>query len=494
MRDGLSKARARAVLPSGSGAVTAIDTSSSGASASAVTSNGSRTVGALRASADGTLVLVGGADGEARVYDLASRRQLARLRLGAALRDAVFSPDGKSVFTGDANGIILRWDVRSGARLARAEHGAPIRDLAVSSDGNFVASAAGEAARVWLATDGSQVARLPHPFSVERVSFSVTGGQLLTVARDARVYDARNWGRPPLLLDQPGNIVTAAFSPAGDRVATGGRDNLAMIWDAGAGTRVAPVAAPWGRPRRCMVPERQPARDGEHGQRRQNLQDGDRRARDVPRRALEPGGRRRVQPGRHVGGHCLARRVGTHLGRGRLLTLGRAARPLRGCSRRGVHTGRRKRRDCERRRLRPGVEAGGRPDHVHRRTTHGRGTRSRGRAGRDDRERWAGRHAPRLASGRADSQGDSAARRRGGRRVLAGRFTPRHRGRRRRRARVGRRRRQAPPVLHARRATHLSGLRRRREAGRHRRYGRDRARVEPRGRHASRCSGTEAAP
>ena len=69
---GLTKARARVVLPSGSGPVTAIDMSSSGASASAVTSSG-HTVGALRASADGTLVLVGGADGEVRVYDLASR-------------------------------------------------------------------------------------------------------------------------------------------------------------------------------------------------------------------------------------------------------------------------------------------------------------------------------------------------------------------------------------------------------------------------------------
>jgi WD40 repeat protein len=236
LRDALMNARASAVLPSGSGRVNAVDLSSSGASASAVTSSGSRSVNAVRASADGTLVLVGGEDGEVRVYELASRRQLARLPLGAALRDAVFSPDGKSVFTGDANGIILRWDIRSGARIARAEHGAPIRDLAVSSDGNFVASAAGQAARVWLATDGSQVALLPHPSSVERVSFSVTGGQLLTVARDARVYDARSWGRPPVLLDQPGNIVTAAFSPAGDRVATGGRDNVAMIWDAGAGT------------------------------------------------------------------------------------------------------------------------------------------------------------------------------------------------------------------------------------------------------------------
>ena len=237
LRKGLSKARARAVLPSGAGTVTAIETSTGGAAASAVRSSGNGTHDAGRTSADGTLVLVGGADGEARVFDLATGRRLARLRPGAPLRDAVFSPDGKSVFTGDADGVIIRWDVRSGARLARAVHGAPIRELAVSPDGRFVASAAGEAAQVWLAVDGRRVARLPHPFVVEGVSFDSTGTQLLTLARDARIFDTRDWGRAPLVLDQPGNIVTAVFSPAGDLVATAGRDTWAMIWDSRDGTR-----------------------------------------------------------------------------------------------------------------------------------------------------------------------------------------------------------------------------------------------------------------
>ena len=228
LRNGLTKTRARVVLPSGSGPVTAIEMSSSGSSASAVLSSGNSAVGA---SADGTLVLVGGADGEARVFDLATGRRLARLRPGAVLRDAVFSPDGKCVITGDANGVIIRWDVSSGARLARSVHGAPIRDLAVSPDGRLVASAAGEAARVWLAADGRSVARLPHPFAVDDVSFDPSGTRLLTLARDARIFDAGDWGRTPLVLDQTGTIVTAEFSPVGGFVATGGRDDLAVIWD-----------------------------------------------------------------------------------------------------------------------------------------------------------------------------------------------------------------------------------------------------------------------
>ena len=301
LRDGLIRARARAVLPSGSGTVNAIDTSSSGASASAVTSSGSRTVNAFRASADGTLVLVGGENGEARVFELATGRRLARLHLGARLGDAVFLPDGKSVITGDANGVIVRWDVRSGARLARAVHGAPIRDLAVSPDGRLVASAAGEAARVWLASNGSQVARLPHPISVDGVSFGSSGAQLLTVARDVRLFDTRDWGRAPIVLDQPGQIVTAFFSPAGDLVATGGRDDLAMIWDTRDGTRRHTLAhrgdvldVAWS-PNGSLLA----TASTDNGGRVFRTDTG--ALSDVPRRALEPGRRGRFQPRRGVG-------------------------------------------------------------------------------------------------------------------------------------------------------------------------------------------------
>ncbi len=301
LRDALMNAQARAVLPSGSGAVTAIEVSSSGAS-SAVLSSGNGTVDTLRTSADGMLVLVGGAEGEARVFELArnSVRRLARLRLGAPLRDAVFMPDGKSVFTGDANGVIIRWDVRSGARLARAVHGAPIRELAVSPDGSLVASAAGEAARVWRASDGGHVIRLPHPLSVEGVSFSSSGAQLLTLARDARLYDTRDWGRAPIVLDQPGQILTAVFSPAGDFVATGGRDDLAMIWDTRDGTRrqtlvhsgdVLDVA--WS-PNGALLA----TASADNGGRVFRTDTG--ALVHVPGRALEPGRRRRLQPGRRV--------------------------------------------------------------------------------------------------------------------------------------------------------------------------------------------------
>ena len=82
------------------------------------------------------------------------------------------------------------WNTQTGEPLVRVNHGAPIRDLALSPDGRFLATAAGEAARVWdLGGNGRLVRALPHPFAVEGVSFDPAGGALMTIARDARVFD-----------------------------------------------------------------------------------------------------------------------------------------------------------------------------------------------------------------------------------------------------------------------------------------------------------------
>jgi WD40 repeat protein len=214
LRDGLFAARAQAVLPGAGGPVERV-----------------------AVSADGSLVIVTSAEGEARVYELATGRPLARLQHGAPIGDLAVSADGSSAVTGGADGVAIRWNAHTGRRLGRVVHGAPIRALALSPDGRLLATAAGEAARVWSVADGSPVARLQHPFAVDGVSFDPAGTRLLTLARDARIFGVGNWGAAPIVLDQPGQIVTASFAPTGNLVATGGRDDLATIWDGSDGAR-----------------------------------------------------------------------------------------------------------------------------------------------------------------------------------------------------------------------------------------------------------------
>ena len=204
----------RAVMPGGGGAVRTVTTSS-----------------------DGSLVLV-----TAR----AARPESTRRRPASCspvcvthrgLNVAVFSPDAGMVVTGGTDGVARRWSARTGAALGASVHGAAIRQIAFSPDGRLFATAAGEAARVWLAADGSPVARLPHPVPVDGVSFNPAGTLLMTLAVDARLFQTNDWQRAPLVLDQPGQILTASFAPVGPLVATGGRDDLAMVWDSRDGSK-----------------------------------------------------------------------------------------------------------------------------------------------------------------------------------------------------------------------------------------------------------------
>ena len=212
LREGLLAARARVVLPGGGGRIPMVATSP-----------------------DGSLVVVPAGDGEARVFEVATGKLVTRIEHGAELRTAVFSPDGRSVVTGGADGFARRWGARDGSPIAVYRHGAAIREIAFSPDGTLLATAAGQAARLWNAVTGVAERRLAHPVSVVGVLFNPAGTQLLTVARDARVYDL---GTPGFkTLDAREDIAVARFAPVGPLVVTAGRDDAATTWDARDGSK-----------------------------------------------------------------------------------------------------------------------------------------------------------------------------------------------------------------------------------------------------------------
>jgi len=211
LRNGVKSLRMSRVLPGGGGPVVA--TSMSG---------------------NGTLILVATSSGRARIFDLASGKLVSEVHHGAEVADAVLAPDAKWFVTGGADGVARRWETQTGVPLQSFDANAAIRSLAVSPDGSRLATAAGNVAAVWEAEGGGRVRALRHPKRVDAVSFDPAGRALLTIASDARVFDTRTW-RQDALLDQPGQILVGAFSASGTFVVTGGRDDVAAVWDWRAG-------------------------------------------------------------------------------------------------------------------------------------------------------------------------------------------------------------------------------------------------------------------
>jgi hypothetical protein len=81
--------------------------------------------------ANDRLALTGGADGTARLWDVADRKEVGQLAgHRGAVHAVAFSPHGRRALTGDADGTARLWDVATRLKIGELKHGGPVRALA----------------------------------------------------------------------------------------------------------------------------------------------------------------------------------------------------------------------------------------------------------------------------------------------------------------------------------------------------------------------------
>jgi len=93
-------------------------------------------------SPDGRTVAVGLGNKRARLYDVATGRQVAVLEgHSEAVTSVAFSPDGNLVVSGSTDKTVRIWEVKSGKLLATLRgHTDPVFEVAFSPDGTRIAS------------------------------------------------------------------------------------------------------------------------------------------------------------------------------------------------------------------------------------------------------------------------------------------------------------------------------------------------------------------
>jgi WD40 repeat protein len=231
---------------------------------------------------DGRSVVSGG-EGEAMVWDLASRAPSASLAHGTPVRSLAFTPDGARLLTGGADGVARLWDLgRGGDPLALRGHGAAIFRIALSADGATAATGSDDGTiKLWrtddgrllrtllghqdclrglgFAADGALVsgandrsvrawaAEATRPTVTEPTSASVTDlavspdGTRVAVAAGPEVTlrDARTLAPLARLRADATQALCARFSPDGASVATGGDDGVLRLWGARSGELLA---------------------------------------------------------------------------------------------------------------------------------------------------------------------------------------------------------------------------------------------------------------
>jgi WD40 repeat protein len=196
-------------------------------------------VNSVAFSPDAALLVSGSNDDTARVWELAKNHQVQRLPHTSGVLAVAFSPDGKLIATGGWEGVALVWEESTGRQVASFDHRSTIHSIAFSTDGKRLASAGEDATtRVWDLVTGVEVARATHENAVSSVVFSPDGKYIATASkRAAALWEAR-YGNEIVQLLHPDDIVAAiTFSPDGRFVATAA-GTAARIWEISSGREI----------------------------------------------------------------------------------------------------------------------------------------------------------------------------------------------------------------------------------------------------------------
>jgi WD40 repeat protein len=145
------------------------------------------------------LLATASADRTAKVWDVKTRREIARLEGHTDwVRGATFAPENAHVVTCSEDASIRIWDAKSGQQIGDPIQGHEdwVRSAAFAPEGERIISASGDGtARVW--TTGGELLHIlvGHDDLVGSAEFAADGVLIVTASHDGTV---RSWESYPL--------------------------------------------------------------------------------------------------------------------------------------------------------------------------------------------------------------------------------------------------------------------------------------------------------
>jgi WD40 repeat protein/serine/threonine protein kinase len=184
--------------------------------------------GVANFSPDGKLLAASG-----RVWDLASRREVARLSSGYR---AQFSPDGTLLAAGAGDTVAL-WDVATWQQVTTLHaQTREVRSLAFAPDSRTLAVGEHEGTlRLWDVVQKQEIgSRRGHASHIEAMAFSPDGRRLATGGAESvvKLWDVALMQVVVDLAGHEGPVNSLAFSPDGNTLASASADATVRLWHA----------------------------------------------------------------------------------------------------------------------------------------------------------------------------------------------------------------------------------------------------------------------
>jgi WD40 repeat protein len=220
-------------------------------------------------SPEGARVLTASDDGTARIWDVATGRELINLPVGGIVASATWDQLGAQVVTGNWNGVVQVWDALTGVpRPPIKAHDGAILSVTWGADGKYLLSHSWDGtAKVWdskfgkLISDSFLEVILSRRYATSKTkindehgdsghgndvcsaNFEFNGPRLLIASANKTVLI---WDISTNKLVSPirasGHTVSAvAWISDGSRVLTGGSSGATLVWDASTGKLLLPL-------------------------------------------------------------------------------------------------------------------------------------------------------------------------------------------------------------------------------------------------------------
>jgi WD40 repeat protein len=155
------------------------------------------------------------------------------MEFDAWINRIAFSPDSKYFVTGGRDGTARIWDLESGEEVARMRHTSAIVDVAFTPDGQRLATAAWDSTRLWSLPFGEEITRAAWDTSDVVLDVNADGSTFVSGGPDGNLAIWRP-ARSDLEWSarMSDDVVAVACSPDGSKVAAADDAHQVRLWNA----------------------------------------------------------------------------------------------------------------------------------------------------------------------------------------------------------------------------------------------------------------------